>query len=333
MEDDGAVLRWSVLALVVSGCSSPLDPSAPPWRRVDGASPSPRWGQGAVYDPVADRMLVFGGETAHGETAEVWSFDLASETWTELPTGAGPEPRVNPGVVLDTARGRLIAVDGRRGAIDTFADAWALDLATLAWTELPAGPPSRQRPHAATDGTYAWFEGGEALTNIWADLWQLDLTSDTWTELPTGGNGPGPRTCGAFAFVNNGLVLLGGHTVIALGGTFHYDLTAQRWSQLAPTGGTAALAHWAFALDTACGRFYLATGDHDDNYDTSLTDVLDLGANRFSRLQTSALPAPRDHATLIVDPVRHQLVLFGGGINDGEGYFGDTWIYPLPACP
>jgi hypothetical protein len=81
-----------------------------------------------VYDAAADRMLVFGGETAHGESAEVWAFDLASETWSQLPAGDGPGPRVNPGVVLDAARGRLIAVDGRHGLTATFHDTWALDL-------------------------------------------------------------------------------------------------------------------------------------------------------------------------------------------------------------
>jgi hypothetical protein len=321
------------LALVLCACASPLDASSPAWRRVDAPGPSPRWGQGAVYDAAGDRMLVFGGETARGETAEVWSFDLASETWTQLAVGAGPEPRVNPGVVLDAARARLIAVDGRRGATETFTDAWALDLAALTWTELAPGPPSRQRPHAATDGTRAWFEGGEAYTHVWGDLWELDLATDAWTALPTDGDGPGGRTCGAFAVAGDALVLLGGHDVIALGGAFSYDLAARRWSKLAPSGGTAAGAHWAYALDGACARLYLATGDHDDKYDTALTDVLDLAASSFSRVHVSALPPPRDHATLVVDDRRRTIVLFGGGINDGEGYFGDTWIYPLPACP
>jgi hypothetical protein len=279
-------------------------------------------------------MLVFGGETEHGETAEVWALDLASETWSQLPAGDGPGPRVNPGVVLDAARGRLIAVDGRHGLTDTFHDTWALDLATLAWTELAAGPPERQRPHATTDGMRAWFTGGESLANVYGDLWQLDLASDTWTELPTDGDGPGARTCGAITVWNGALVQIGGHTVIPLSGTYRYDLAAQRWSQVATSGGTVALAHWAYALDQACGRFYLVTGDRDDHYDTSLSDVLALDAAAFSPLPVSALPGqPRDHATLIVDERRRQLVLFGGGQNDGEGYFGDTWVYPLPDCP
>jgi hypothetical protein len=278
-------------------------------------------------------MLVFGGMTAQGDSAEVWAFDLATETWSLLTTTVGPEARVNPGVVLDTARNRLIAVDGRRGAIETLTDAWALDLASLAWSELPAGPPSRQRPHAATNGTYAWFAGGEAYTHIWGDLWQLDLANDTWVPLSTDGDGPGNRTCGAFAVSEQSLIQVGGHDVVAKKGAFRYNLTSDRWSKLPTTGGTAAGAHWAYAFDAACDRLYLATGDNDDHYDTSFTDVLDLDTNAYARLEVSALPPPRDHATLVIDPVRHQLVLFGGGINDGEGYFGDTWIYPLPACP
>jgi hypothetical protein len=44
----------------------------------DAAGPSARWGDTAVYDGKRDRMLVFAGEGASGELADVWSFDLGS---------------------------------------------------------------------------------------------------------------------------------------------------------------------------------------------------------------------------------------------------------------
>ena len=58
-----------------------------------GPGPSARWGAHAVYDPVADRLVVFGGSTGTGSTTnDVWALDLSGPpTWHEL-TPAGPAP-------------------------------------------------------------------------------------------------------------------------------------------------------------------------------------------------------------------------------------------------
>jgi hypothetical protein len=320
--------------LVIAACSSPLDPNAPAWRRVEGPAPSPRWGTAAVYDATNDRMLLFGGETAQGETNEVWSFDLAKESWARLSTNAGPAPRANPSLVLDARRARLITYGGRTGQITMFADAWSLDLATLTWKQLPSGPGAWQRPHFATNGISAWFYGGEAFGTVSSDLWQFDFATDIWTQLPTDGDGPGARTCGAFAYHDEGLIMVGGHADNGqLDGTFRYDLATHRWSKLSPKGKPTAGAHWAYATDEACGRMFLVAGDHDDHFDTALSDSLALDGSSFAHVPTSTLPPTRDHASIIVDQARRNLILFGGGLNDGESYLGDTWVLPLGACP
>ena len=90
-------LGWAALALMVTGCSSPLDPNAPAWRQVDGPGPPATTYQATVYDAAGDRMLIFGGTTASGETAAVWSFDLGCRamepTRNRARTGASCEPR------------------------------------------------------------------------------------------------------------------------------------------------------------------------------------------------------------------------------------------------
>ena len=76
-------------------------------------------------------------------------------------------------------------------------------------------------------------------------------------------------------------------------------------------------------------------GDNLDNFDVAFTDRLTLGGSpAFARVHTSAMPPPRDHASLIVDGGHRRLVLLGGGsLGDGLGLRGDAWIYPLGACP
>ncbi len=212
------------LALALAACSGVTDPSAPPWRRVASVGPAARWGHAAVYDAKRDRMIVFAGQSGGGELADVWALDLASETWTQLATGPGPAPRVNPAAVVDPTHDRMIVVGGRTGLATLFDDVWALDLGTLQWTELAHGPGPRQRAHYATDGTHAWFYGGEGFLSVFGDLWQLDFSNDAWTELPNAGDAPPSRTCGAMAFVDGALFVNGGHDVAFVrDGTWRYD--------------------------------------------------------------------------------------------------------------
>ncbi len=57
-----------------------------------GASPSERYSAATIYDPVRNRVLVFGGNTASGVSNDLWALDLsATPAWTQL-TPAGPAP-------------------------------------------------------------------------------------------------------------------------------------------------------------------------------------------------------------------------------------------------
>ena len=52
------------------------------------AGPLARTGHSLAYDPVNQRILVFGGiwQTTKGEkkTGDVWAYDVPTNTWTEL---------------------------------------------------------------------------------------------------------------------------------------------------------------------------------------------------------------------------------------------------------
>ena len=327
-------MHAAAFLVLLGSCSSGLDPDAPPWSPVVATGPGARWGHAAVLDPAHRRMLVFAGQSAGGELADLWALDLGTDTWTELATSGGPATRVNPAAVVDPVRQRMIVFGGRTGATTTFDDVWALDLGTLQWSPLPKGPGPRQRPHYATDGRRAWFYGGEGFLSVFGDLWQYDFASDTWTALPNAGDAPSARTCGAMTVSGNRLIVHGGHDLaVVRDGTWQYDLDAQVWSQVSTEGGTAAGAHWAYALDSDCDTLYLAGGDHLDNYDTAFTDLLPLRTLQFSKLHTSSLPPPRDHATLVFDPANRRLVLYGGSLGDGQSFLGDAWTFSLAACP
>jgi N-acetylneuraminic acid mutarotase len=188
-----------------------------------------------------------------------------------------------------------------------------------------------------TDGGRAWvFGGAGALFQSLDDLWELDFTTDEWTQLPDDGVRPPARGSSSLAYHDGFIYMHGGHDVAMVHrDTWRYDLTSKRWSRLEPDGDSVAGAHFGYATDPICNELFLAGGDNLDNFDVAFTDRMTFGDSpAFARVRTSAMPPPRDHASLVVDGGHRRLVLFGGGsLGDGLGLRGDAWIYPLGACP
>jgi hypothetical protein len=282
-------------------------------------------------------MLAFGGENEHGQLSELLILKLDTLTWERVDTRTWLPPRTDLASAIDTVRDRLVLIGGRQGLATSIGEVWALDLATNVWAELPRGPAPRHDVVAASDGAHAWVFGGagEFLQSL-DDLWELDFATDSWRQLPEPGTRPPARGSNALVYFGGALYLVGGHDVWSVQrDVWRYDLAAEAWSPVAFASGSPAWAHFGFAVDPVCGRLVLEAGDNLDNQDTSLGSTLSLGApSRFSLLQTSTLPPPRDHPSMILDASRRRLVLFGGGrLGDGLGTLGDAWTYALSPCP
>jgi hypothetical protein len=172
-----------------------------------GAGPAARWAASAVYDPVAGRVIVFGGRSTSGATLDdTWALTLSpTPHWEQLASG-GPRPpaRWSAASAYDPARRRMVVWGGQTGA-DSAAtprnDTWSLALdATPAWSELhPAGPaPEARRSPAAAARPLTDASGGRRGIDLLVttgytattgahhnDVWRLRLDSPdgTWTEL------------------------------------------------------------------------------------------------------------------------------------------------------
>src|SRR5262249_15692286 len=116
-----------------------------------GTSPSPRTSQTAVYDPVRDRMLVFGGAGVV-YTNDVFALTLAgTPAWSQLtPAGTPPSPRNGHAAIYDPLRDRMLVFGGFDGSLRN--DVWALSLSgTPAWNLLNTGvaAPGPRTNHTA----------------------------------------------------------------------------------------------------------------------------------------------------------------------------------------
>jgi hypothetical protein len=190
----------------------------PGWTQLSptGTPPSTRSSAGAAYDPVNNRMIVYGGENACDPPAgDVWVLKDANglggtPSWTQLSTaGVSPAPRFVHGTVYDSTNNILMIFGGQTASVAFTNDTWILTSAnglggTPTWMQLnPAGPlpPPRYGFGTAYDpalNSLVVFGGRSQSGGYTNDAWILSNanglgSAPAWTQLTPGGSLPGGR--------------------------------------------------------------------------------------------------------------------------------------------
>ena len=176
------------------------------WEPIAAAGgPGVRARHAMTLDTMRERAIVFGGRNRLGFGSyeyfnDVWAFDFATDTWSEIATtGTAPSPRAETVIAYDEAKDRLLVFGGdidTMGLLQGIGDMFALDLATGTWSEITAaGAPEPRLYHGGTVvGNELVTFGGTAGFSppYFNDVYAFDLTSDTWRTVSSGG-GPRPR--------------------------------------------------------------------------------------------------------------------------------------------
>ncbi|MBK8254675.1 MAG: hypothetical protein IPK82_18680 [Polyangiaceae bacterium] len=218
-----------------------LDTKCGGWTKLEIAGPSARARHAMALDAVSGKAVLFGGRYRMGSSGaytnynDVWTFDFATQTWTELAvTGTGPSARSNTAAAV--VNGKFIVFGGNTStsglSFTPKKDVFALDLATNTWTEITpanAGPPARlfhaMAAHPTKNVVYIFSGGDEnAFTGPFlTDTWAFDLDTATWTKLASDTpDGTGRIKLGMWATVPDGatdpkLYVFGGHDDGTLG--------------------------------------------------------------------------------------------------------------------
>jgi len=182
-----------------------LSLSGPPaWQQLAPTGTiTARYGHSAVYDPVGDRMIVFGG-TTNGSSylADLHALSLgATPVWSTLtPVTGSPSTRMGHAAVWDPVRQQMVISGGNNSL---YASVWALSLTpSVTWTELAPIPTGYMAfsliDHFAVydpvqDGMLVG-DGHDRYSQRSLDL-ELSLSSPTaWVAQPygpSGGDAPG----------------------------------------------------------------------------------------------------------------------------------------------
>jgi len=162
----------------------------PFWSELFATAPmDPRAFHTAVFDPINNQIVVFGGFDGANYRNDTWAIDLnGTPSWSLLtPTGVPPSARSNMTSVYYSSAQMMLVFAGN-AASGSQNDVWLLSLSgTPAWSPVlvnvafpSTAPPGTRGGHAAifddTSGRMIIFGGQDFLMGtFYADTWQLQF--------------------------------------------------------------------------------------------------------------------------------------------------------------
>jgi len=171
-----------------------------------------------VYDPIHQKVILFGGYNGTRYLNETWSYDYATNQWTNLNPSNPPPARGCHGMSYDQAHERVLLFGGWDQVGPTVrGDTWAYDYDANAWTNLnPCNSPSPRlevsMEYVSSIQKILLFGGTWAWENRNNELWSYDWEANRWDLLPLTDR-PSARSAQVMAFdsYNNQMILFGGN--------------------------------------------------------------------------------------------------------------------------
>lgn len=301
-----------------SAAASATAPSAVATPAASAAyAPIARSSASMTWDPTSQTILMYGGDSNAGPSNAMDAWD--GTAWKKV-TALGPRARDDGLFVADPDRGVVILSGGRSGQT-VLTDTWEWD--GTAWKDVTAhGPSPRAHAAAAYDPTSKRMilYGGVDDAGTRYDTWAWDGTA--WTELDTKGI-PG-RVANYMAWdatLEQLLVLavnLDAETSNHLYPSELWGWTGTRW-KLVADGGPSFSPLQRFVEGPK--HPYLIDGGGLQNH----FSMYEWTGGADWTVLAGAAPSARNGQAAAWDPVRKQLVMFGGFL--GNTVFGDTWIF------
>jgi hypothetical protein len=169
---DGGTFRTDVWAVNLGG--------TPGWQELTptGTPPSGRREHTAIYDPVGDRLIVYGGFDG-ARRGDVWELKLVgTPAWSRLYSATvSPPSRFGHAAVYDPPRRQMVVFGGDLGPSELSREVWSLnlDMATPVTLALASA-------ESAPDHVRLTWAGGE-VAGLRAMVHRTSGEGDEWLEL------------------------------------------------------------------------------------------------------------------------------------------------------
>jgi hypothetical protein len=318
------------------------EPSAEPsvgptgWREITlSAGPAAREDHTWTTDGTGHVAYLFGGRSGTTTYDDLWAYDLATDTWTEV-AASGPAPRFGHNAAWVPGVGLVIFAG--QGASGFFNDLWAFDPDTSAWTQLTAAgavPVARYGSCAALgpDGRLWISHGFTSEGARFADTRAYDFATATWTDETPVGDAPIERCLHGCWWSNDAFNLYAGQTTgtLALGDWWTLTVGSRpgtnSWAEVT-IGGSGLPARNLYALAEFRGAHLVFGGQALDG--TYLGDawLIDHEGAPGPAPTSASAPTGRAGAEMVTDIAADRVLLFGGRAADGA--FDDLWQMTAP---
>src|SRR5437016_11420152 len=164
-----------------------------------------------------------------------------------------------------------------------------------------------------------------ALRSPFSSQTTVNLTAENWSQLGATTLSEREHASVAFNSANSQLVIFGGdNSVGVLNDTWVFDGT--RWNRLQPSQSPPARTSAAMVYDPDAKTIILFGGDTHTAPNGILNDTWSFDGTTWKQLQPAHQPPVRYDAAMAYDPVNHEIVLFGGFV-DQVGFVNDTWTF------
>lgn len=298
---------------------------SPGWLALDATGPDAREDHTWTVDEGGDVAYLFGGRDGDVVFGDLWAYELATDSWSELPATAGPEARFGHEAVWLEGTG-LVIFAGQAGPT-FFNDLWAYDPEAGSWRELPSSgavPVARYGTCAGIgpDGRL-WISHGFTSEQVrFADTVAYDFASGVWTFETPDPPVPVNRCLHGCWWTDTGeLALFGGQTTGAAALDDLWLLQDGAW--VAVEGLRPAKRNLYARARLPGGTLVFGGQTTDRSYLADAFIFADGEPDAIVVEMAGPGPAPRAGAEMIVDAQRDRVLLFGG--SDAQRAYPDTW--------
>ena len=288
-----------------------------------------------TYDPVNERIMMFGGGIDNDELNDTWIFDYQTKVWSKLNLETSPTPRHSAVMVYDSADEVIILFGGYNGRSIT-NDIWIFDCKTEAWSECtqevtPPGRMSHAMVYDSKNDKVIIFSGYGSSGPNECDTWVYDYPTNTWQEMSPL-NSPNARYGASCVYdeVNESMILFGGNNdpsgSIYLSDTWRYDYATNTWTEVESTSQPLGLKWSCMTYDSIDQKSILFGGGSAAFQTENETWIYDSMAIEWEKKYPDVVPPSREAFGFAFDTVNEKGILFGG-INGNREFLNDTWSY------
>lgn len=305
------------------------------WSRITTTGNVPHLkNHSAIYYPLSNSMIVFGGRNAAGDpTDEMWSLNLSTNQWTKLtPLNVAPFSRYTQNAHYDSLNNRMIIWSGQGVSQALFNDVWAYNFSTSLWQQLwPDGningvPLKRYGTASVFDPLKRHFVtfAGFSTSGRFEDTWTFNIDSTVWQER-TNGLYPPKRCLHAAVFASDMrkmVMYAGQHDGGAHDDIWMLNVDNYSWQNVTPQFRPSG-RFWNSTIYSGNGNVIIFGGLSS----TARNDLwkFSLSSNTWEEItQTGLIPGARWGHSGIYIPTQDRMIIFGG---EGDSLYADTWQY------